>query len=170
MVSYICGAWFIYSFGCSFGARNFVEYTALFALPFAGMLTAASDWKWRRWILGVFLLGCMLTTQKLFFAFNKCFFGENDWDVVEYQRLLFRGYYRKTLTPVESSYPYIALDRLETKSLPTLMPFEQFRLAIRLENPSSRTAWVLETYTILCSIGNHTPSPKTMGLNGFISL
>lgn len=145
-VSYWCGAWHIYSFGCGFGARNFVEYTALFALPFAGLFAKAASWKWSRWVLGIFIIGSISITQKLFFTFDKCFFGQDDWDVEEYERLLFRGYYRKGLNAIETTDTYIGTTALHTKELPTGRPFERLWLAAELESPEGPVNWVIETY------------------------
>ena len=148
VVSYLCGAWHLYSFGCGFGARNFVEYTALFALPFGALVALLFKKGWLRWVLALGFVASIGMTQKLFFTFDKCFFGQDDWDYAEYQRLLFRGYHRQGLTPENTTEEYLHTVKLHTTDYLNRAPFEQLWLEAHVvtEDASKPLSWVVETH------------------------
>jgi hypothetical protein len=92
-LSYLFSSWHIWFFGCGFGSRNFVEYTVLFAYPFAQGLE--SIWQkrgnWKRGLILLLLSLFCVVSLRLFQAYTKCFFGEGDWDWKEYSYLLLRN-------------------------------------------------------------------------------
>jgi hypothetical protein len=81
---YVFSSWFIYSFGCGFGSRNFVEYTAVFALPLGILYHDIS--KRSQWIIILPVIFIMINL-KLIYSFDKCF-NSGDWDWNEYVYLL----------------------------------------------------------------------------------
>lgn len=87
---YLFSSWFLFSFGCGFGSRNFVEYTAIFALPLGFILHKVIYWKkLQKAAIGMCLILCVAVNLKLTFAYDKCFIG-TDWDFREYAYLLKR--------------------------------------------------------------------------------
>ncbi len=89
---YLFSSWFVYSFGCSFGSRNFVEYTAIFALPLAYFYQqVVYRIKW----LFIVPLVLVLINIKLVCAYDKCF-GGGEWDWSEYAYFLKVNKYRQT--------------------------------------------------------------------------
>ena len=85
---YVFSSWFIFSFGCGFGSRNFVEYTTIFTLPLGYLFQHSIAFlKWiRRFIIFVIVL-FVLINIKLVSAYDKCFLGK-DWDLKEYSYYL----------------------------------------------------------------------------------
>src|SRR5690606_32363846 len=45
LLSYVFASWYIFSFGCGYGSRNFVEYNVMFALPVASFLKRTNKWQ-----------------------------------------------------------------------------------------------------------------------------
>ncbi len=85
---YVFSSWFIFSFGCGFGSRNFVEYTTIFALPLGYLFQHSIAFlKWiRRFMIFITVL-FVLINIKLVSAYDKCFLGK-DWDLKEYSYYL----------------------------------------------------------------------------------
>ena len=81
---YVFSSWFIFSFGCGFGSRNFVEYTAVFTLPLGFFYHDVS--KRSRWII-IFPVIFVLINLKLLYSYDKCF-NSGNWDWKEYVYLL----------------------------------------------------------------------------------
>lgn len=83
MVSYIASAWYNWYFGCSFGQRSFVEYMALFAVPFGFFVEAIPNLKnlLIRTLVLFLLLALSYYNIRMSLEFEKCFFGSTwDWD------------------------------------------------------------------------------------------
>lgn len=79
LVSYISASWHVWTFGCGFGARSFVEYAAVFAFPLNQLL----DRRTRRLpvLIGVLSI-CCIYTMKLTYSYPTCWFGGVwDWDL-----------------------------------------------------------------------------------------
>jgi hypothetical protein len=91
-LSYLFSSWHIWFFGCGFGSRNFVEYTVLFAYPFAQGLESIwqTKGKWKKALLLFLISLSCVVSLRLFQAYTKCFFGKDDWDWKEYSYLLLR--------------------------------------------------------------------------------
>jgi hypothetical protein len=85
---YVFSSWFMFSFGCAFGSRNFVEYTAIFALPLGFLFQESINYsvKFKR-ILIISTIFLVLINLKLVSAYDKCFLG-TDWDFKEYSYFL----------------------------------------------------------------------------------
>ncbi|PIF06031.1 MAG: hypothetical protein CSA36_03640 [Draconibacterium sp.] len=95
---YVYSSWFIFSFGCGFGSRNFVEYTTVFALPLGYFYMNFLKKDIFRWVLiGSLIFLMVLVNVKLTSSYNKCFI-DGDWNWEEYKYLLKARKYDKTLT------------------------------------------------------------------------
>lgn len=149
---YLTASWHSYAFGCGFGARNFVEYTALFALPLGFVIENILKTNHRMMFFALICLPMIFINQKLIFHFDKCFFGHSDWDVEEYCRLLKRGYCQKTVSSMKSrneksSQTFLGTSVIRTKNCLTFANFEQLRFSgeIQADNLNKRVALVVET-------------------------
>lgn len=78
---YLYSSWHIWSFGCSFGARNFVELTPLFV--FVSALFYEKFLKSRKWMIAVvslFIIFAVIWNFQLLRNYEKCYFGADHWD------------------------------------------------------------------------------------------
>ncbi len=104
LITYIFASWFIFSFGCGFGSRNYVEYLVLLALPFGFFLEWAFKLRaFRKFVVLAIVAGMVLFNQKLIYSYNKCFQG-GDWDLREYAYLLRNTKFNKSLKLGESAH------------------------------------------------------------------
>jgi hypothetical protein len=105
VMTYLSTAWYTYSMGCGFGARNFVEYCAVLSIPFA--LTIHN--KLKHWIAKVILTSLLiypiLVNITLTNNFDMCFFGEDVWDWREYKYLYYQKKIKLKIDP-DSSLQY----------------------------------------------------------------
>ena len=89
LISYVFSCWWDFSFGCSFGGRNFVEYLAIFSIPVAFLFQQVSKLsKWKVigfWVIVVLLIG---VNMKLIYTYDECFEGARDWDWGSYLELV----------------------------------------------------------------------------------
>ncbi len=90
LISYVFSCWWDYSFGCSFGGRNFVEYLALFSIPIAFLFQKINSLSKTKiigfWIIVVLFVGL---NMKLIYTYDECFEGARGWDWDSYYKLLF---------------------------------------------------------------------------------
>ncbi len=88
VLTYVLASWFVFSFGCGYGSRNFVEYTVLLALPMGFLLKKAISGSIPKKLF-VFALTAFLVffNLKLTYAYNRCFQG-GVWDFQEYASYL----------------------------------------------------------------------------------
>lgn len=85
---YVFSSWFIFSFGCGFGSRNFVEYTTVFSLSAGYFYQHYLKKIVLRWIfIFPIVIALCLVNVKLTRSYNKCFI-EGDWNWKEYIYLL----------------------------------------------------------------------------------
>ncbi len=85
--SYLVSCWWCWSFGCSFGARNFVEYLAVFSIPLCFLLQRPCRVKTRAFLFfGIGLLLIFVNLKRSYY-FDGCFYGD-DWDWGHYFSLL----------------------------------------------------------------------------------
>lgn len=85
---YLSASWYLFYFGCGFGARNFVEYSGLLAFPLAQVI---SDYKtlFKKTIL-FFVIPVLVINLKLMYDWEICYSGSNDWSWKEYNYLLYK--------------------------------------------------------------------------------
>lgn len=78
---YLFSSWWSWHFGCAFGARSFVEYLTLLALPFAYRMNEVFDGSKTvqklGWLLVISI--CTYISMKMIYSFDTCYFG-NDWE------------------------------------------------------------------------------------------
>jgi hypothetical protein len=88
-LSYILASWYMVSFGCSFGSRNFVEYTVMFSLPMGYLFKYIGHLNRIRKIFFVTLIAVLvLFNLRLVYRYSRCFQG-GDRDFAEYVSFLF---------------------------------------------------------------------------------
>ena len=89
LLTYILSCWWDPGFGCSFGARSYVEYNVLFLFPLLKLYSDYKNFGWvKRIIISLIILACIGFNMKLIYTYDNCFFGDFwDWDV--YKNLLF---------------------------------------------------------------------------------
>jgi hypothetical protein len=89
MITYVFSCWWTPEFGCGFGARNYVEYYALFALPLASlyqkMLVKPAIIKILFWTVILLMVAFNL---KMTYTWDECFYGTGYWDWQEYYRVV----------------------------------------------------------------------------------
>lgn len=89
LISYIFASWWDWSFGCSFGARSFVEYLALFSIPVAHVFQKVFQFGTiTRYLFGLLIVCCIAFNLKMTYTFDECFYGERDWDWKAYFQLV----------------------------------------------------------------------------------
>lgn len=81
IISYISASWWNWTFGCSFGGRNYVEYNAIFVLSLAFMFDRILKSKLIFKIKLFTILSVLIFYNlKLIYSFDECFFGQCCWD------------------------------------------------------------------------------------------
>jgi uncharacterized membrane protein YtjA (UPF0391 family) len=85
---YLFSSWFIFSFGCGYGSRNFVEYTTVFVLPIGFLYEKMQRIiGWGKRFVIIIASFFILINLKLVSAYDKCFLG-SEWDKKEYSHFL----------------------------------------------------------------------------------
>lgn len=89
LISYVFSCWWDWSFGCSFGGRNFVEYLALFSIPVAFLFRYVATLPRLKiigfWVIIILFIGL---NMKLIYSYDECFEGARDWDWQSFIRLV----------------------------------------------------------------------------------
>ncbi len=105
-VTYICGAWSMWYFGCSYGQRSFIEYLPLFAIPLGFAVTGILEV--RRVAVQAALLFMLLLTVYLplrytlvVYRHDRCYYGST-WDWSHYLRALEKAGIFSPVGPVAS--------------------------------------------------------------------
>jgi hypothetical protein len=78
-ICYLFSSWWCWYYGCSFGCRPFVEFYALFSLPFFFFIKYMIEGKLRLYLLGALVILCLAWNLKLTFSYDTCWYG-GDWD------------------------------------------------------------------------------------------
>lgn len=88
LLSYAYASWWIYSLGCGYAGRGFVDLYPLLAWPLAALLasTVARPTLWRR-ALKLLVIALVFYNMELVLHYDRCFFGSSDWDWLAYQKL-----------------------------------------------------------------------------------
>jgi hypothetical protein len=79
VLSYLISSWWIYNFGCGFANRNFVEYYAVLAVPFAYLLSKPKP---KAIQFGIYILIVIFSIYniKMALSFDGCWYGNGNWD------------------------------------------------------------------------------------------
>ena len=88
IISYIFSCWWDWSFGCSLGARSYVEYLALFSIPLASLLSRGAYANKINIFMGFLMIAVIVFNLKIIYSYDMCFFGENAWDWEYYFNLI----------------------------------------------------------------------------------
>lgn len=86
VISYLFASWWNWWFGCAFGARSFVEYYALFIIPFAYLLKI-TEHRVAQLLLWALVIGCIYLNLDMEYYYDGCFYGDT-WDFETYFKLL----------------------------------------------------------------------------------
>jgi hypothetical protein len=80
LVSYVYSCWWDWAFGCSFGNRNFVEYTAILILPLAVTLNNYLSRSKAVLVYSILLL-FSISSLMMVYHYDVCYFGfgNSDW-------------------------------------------------------------------------------------------
>ncbi len=79
--SYVFACWWDWGFGCSYGARSFVEYLPIISLP--ALLSFPKWWPKLaslKWVFMQVVFLCVLYNLKMAHSFDQCFYGDRYWD------------------------------------------------------------------------------------------
>ncbi len=87
ILSYVLASWWNWWFGCSFGARSFVEYYALLIIPFAYLLKAASEKKALLIIFALLIGFSCYINLSIEYYYDGCFYG-GTWDFTSFFKLI----------------------------------------------------------------------------------
>lgn len=88
-ISFVFSSWWDWSFGCSFGARSFVEYLSLFAMPIAYILSQYSNLRlYKKVLIVTLVMGFVIFNLKVTYTYDSCFFGTEVWDWSEFLSLV----------------------------------------------------------------------------------
>lgn len=121
---YLFSSWFVFSFGCGFASRNFVEYTTVFALPMGYFYNDFLKKDILKWCISLpLVLVLVFVNAKLTYSYNKCFI-DGDWNWKEYEFLMKSRKYNK----VFSYKPNILLDSKKEYSSPETIGIDHISL------------------------------------------
>jgi hypothetical protein len=161
LATYIYASWFVFSFGCSYGSRNFVEYGVLFSLPLGYIfmqLKKISRFK-QSLVIGLFLALAVLNV-KMIYSYSKCFQG-GTWDFDEYlsfivkikkyheslemdgnEKILPKDEYSKTMYIPASKLYYLNYKKAVVRAKVKLEDVNsQASLVVSVETPDSSYYW-----------------------------
>ncbi|MEI7895999.1 MAG: hypothetical protein WCJ26_03105 [bacterium] len=88
-ISYLFSSWWDPAFGCSFGARSYVEYTAIFSIPLAHLFESMRH-AGRMKMIGFWLMviSLVILNLKMTYSYGGCFFGNTTWDWDAYLKIV----------------------------------------------------------------------------------
>lgn len=86
LASYLFASWWSYWFGCSYGARSFVEYYPLLMFPFTYAISQIKN-KITIALLYAFCIACIWMNMDMIYYYDGCFYG-GEWDWDAYLKLL----------------------------------------------------------------------------------
>ncbi len=152
-LSYLLASWFMFSFGCSFGSRNFVEYTVMLALPLGYLFRKIENLKKFKQIFLIALIAVLvLFNLRLVYRYSRCFQG-GDWDFTEYvsflksvkkfhQELNFKG--KNILTPEEEYSDILSVPLNKLYYLRFNKAVVRAKVAIEDENPEAFLVFAID--------------------------
>ena len=119
VATYTFASWFVFSFGCSFGSRNFVEYGVLFALPLGYLYSLIPEFKTlKRYLVIALLIVFTYISIRLVYSFPLCFEG-GTWDF---------GLYRSYLIKIRKYH-----QSLDLKEPQIMLPVNEYSKTIYLQ-------------------------------------
>ncbi len=88
LISYIFSSWWNWWFGCSFGARSFVEYYALFIIPVCFLWQQIKNKLAHKIMFFTFIAFCCFINLSIEYYYDGCFYGTNTWDYHAFFKLI----------------------------------------------------------------------------------
>jgi hypothetical protein len=86
--SYVFASWWNWHFGCAFGARNFVDYLPIYAIPMASLLVNMKK-AYQKYLAAGFISACIALNFSFIYYYSGCFDG-GDWDFNGYMTELLK--------------------------------------------------------------------------------
>jgi hypothetical protein len=86
-MSYLFASWWNWWFGCSLGARSFVDLYPLLSIPMALLIHEIWMNKAKRYLLFTFIAVCSLLYFNIEYYYDGCFYGDT-WDFRAFFKLL----------------------------------------------------------------------------------
>jgi len=87
IVIYITASWWNWWFGCSYGARNFVEYYAFLIFPITYLIAKSFIRTKTTFLMLIFVIGCIVFNLNTIYHYDDCFYGST-WDWSEYFKII----------------------------------------------------------------------------------
>lgn len=87
VISYIFASWWSWWFGCSFGARSFIEYYAILIIPFCYLMENSIKYKTSRIFFFSAVFFCCYLNMDMEYYYDGCFYG-GTWDIGAWLKLL----------------------------------------------------------------------------------
>ena len=89
LISYVFSSWWAWHFGCSFGARSYVEILAVFSIPLAFLMDRAVSAKTVvKWIFGLLLVSSVVFNLMVSYSYDGCVYAVGDWDWQAYAKVI----------------------------------------------------------------------------------
>jgi hypothetical protein len=79
LISYLFASWWNWWFGCSLGARSFVEFYVLLSFPMAVAIQSAWKKPFARYLTLAFIVACSWMYFSIEYYYDGCFYG-GTWD------------------------------------------------------------------------------------------
>jgi hypothetical protein len=81
IITYVFSSWSSPNFGCSFGARSYVEFLAIFSIPVAFLYkTILNRNKLTMVFFWLAISALAAFSMKMTYSFDECFYGTGPWD------------------------------------------------------------------------------------------
>ena len=148
VMTYLSTAWYTYSMGCGFGARNFVEYAAILVVPFSITVNKLL----KKWFLKLSLFAILIypimINLTLTTNFDMCFFGKHDWDWKEYKYLFYQKLIKIKADP-ENTSNFISVPKIVTYDNQQCFSTDRAEFACTLSFPFEK---LNKVPTVMCSI------------------
>ena len=87
IISYVFASWWNWWFGCSFGARSFVEYYALLIIPFCFLWKSIVNKPVYKILFFTFIALCCFINLSIEYYYDGCFYGST-WDYGAFVKLI----------------------------------------------------------------------------------
>jgi hypothetical protein len=87
LISYLFASWWNWSFGCSLGARSFVEFYTLLSIPLAFAIQEAWKKNVTKYLILTFSSICCIMYFSIEYYYDGCFYG-GTWDFESFIKLL----------------------------------------------------------------------------------
>ncbi|CAN5430011.1 hypothetical protein BH10BAC1_BH10BAC1_17100 [soil metagenome] len=87
LTSYVFASWWNWWFGCSFGARSFVEYYTVLIIPFCYLMEQSMKNRYSRIAFFLAVGFCCYLNLDMEYYYDGCFYG-GAWDFTTYLKLL----------------------------------------------------------------------------------